>query len=307
MKNVVKRKFSGAYGIVLTPFQDNGTIDYDLLENQLEKAFSSSLDGLVICGSTGEFSRMSFEENTNIIRLAGEINNGRKQLVCGATASDSYWANKYMEAISKVKADGALIAPPYYFTLSDDEILSYYRDISLNNTGNVPIVGYNIPQCTAPISLKVFEGLLELENFGGFKNSWHNLHEIMMMVDLRNRVRPDVSMLTGLDSCLYATLAIGGDGLFTAITYLLPDYVRIIIDEFGKSDKSYSCQCDLLELINIINQFSFPYGYRVLAEAAGFSLGKSREVVPNNIKNLAENVLPQMKTIIDRLNGRFVK
>lgn len=297
----MERHFKGAYGIVLTPFNDNGTVDFALFTSQMETAFSSSLDGLVLCGSTGEFSRMSFEENVEIIKLAGEINNSRKQLICGATASDSYWANKYMEAISKVKADGALIAPPYYFTLSDDEILEYYRDISVNNKGEVPIVGYNIPQCTAPISMKVFEGLLELNDFKGFKNSWHNLHDIMMMVDLRNRIRPDVSMLTGLDSCLYGTLSVGGDGLFTAITYLLPDYARTIIDEFGKSDKSFKCQCDLLELINIVNKFSFPYGYRVLAEAAGFPLGRSREAVPKNIQKLSDEALQQMKAVIDRL------
>lgn len=303
----MKRKFSGAYGIVLTPFKNDGSCDFKTLELHLEKAFSSPLDGIVMCGSTGEFSRMSFEENSDVIRLAANLNHGRKQLICGATAPDSHHANKYMELISSLGASGALVAPPYYFSLGDEEIIAFYKDIAKNNRGGADIIGYNIPQCTNAVSVNVFKELLEIENFKGFKNSWHNLCDIMDMINLRNSLRPDVSMLTGLDSCLYATLALGGDGLFTAISYLLPGYARTIIDNFGKSSEAFDCQCDMLELINSVNKFSFPYGYRVLAEAAGFPLGKSRQAVPESIQHLASSELPKMKEIINKLNRRYSK
>lgn len=301
-----ERLFKGTYGIVLTPFKDDFSVDYKTLENHLEKAIESSLDGLVVCGSTGEFSRMRPEENMQVMSMATEVNAGRKQIICGATGADSYSTNKYVEHINRIGGDGALIAPPYYFPLTDEEIAEFYIDVSRNNVGNVPIVAYNIPQCTDGLSYEVFERIMELPDVKGMKNSWHDMQTITMEIDFRNKYRPDVSMLTGLDACLYGTLALGGDGEFTAIAYLLPDFARIIVDEFGKSSKSYECQCDLLRLIKAVGEFSFPYGYRVLSDVAGFPLGRCREVVSEKIKIRSDRAYREMMSIIRNLNEKYL-
>lgn len=296
-----RRILSGAYGIVLTPFDEHGGVDYMLFAKYVEKAVNTPLSGLVVCGSTGEFTRLSFQENCVLMKIASEVIKGKKQLICGATGSDSYQANKYMEFMADLNADGALIAPPYYFPLSDGEIISYYTDIAKNNSGNVPIVGYNIPQCTNKISIPVFEELLKLDAVRGFKNSWNDMQEITSEIALRNERRPDVSMLTGLDACLYGTLALGGDGLFTAIAYLLPEVMCFIIQNFGKSYKAFQVQCELIKLINVVNRFGFPLGYRVLSDAAGMPLGDGREVFSPVLKSGMEAAKEEMKGIIKKL------
>lgn len=281
-----KRIFNGIFGIVLTPFKDNGKVDYDTLEKQLSKAVGNdSLDGLVVCGSTGEFSRMGFEENTRVMKVASDVNKKKKQLVCGATSGDSYTTDRYVEYISSLGADGALIAPPYYFKLSDDEIFEFYRDVFVNNSAKLPIVGYNIPQCTCPVSVKVFDKLLEFESFKGFKNSWNDMQEITSEIALRDEKRPDVSMLTGLDACLYGTYALGGDGIFSAISYLMPEIMSFIKNNYGKNENAFKCQCDLIKLINVVNRFTFPLGYRILSDAVGNNLGIGREIVPTSFAN----------------------
>ena len=305
---IMERQFKGCYGIVMTPFLENGKVDYKSLFGHVDRiAQSSSLDGFVVCGSTGEFSRLSTDENMQLMQCVKDANNGRKRLVCGATAPDTYTTNKYVEYISALGADGMLIAPPYYFSMTDEEIIDFYDDVSKNNTAHIPIVAYNIPQCTSPISVQTFEHLLELDDVKGFKNSWMNLCDMMAMIDLRNKKRADVSMLTGLDICLYPFLSLGGDGLFTAITYLLPDYARVIFDNFGKSSISYDCQMSLIELVNEINCFSFPYGYRLLSEAAGFPLGKSRMSIGGDLSNRSKDSIERMKNIINKLNQFYVK
>lgn len=301
-----KRIFNGIYGIVLTPFKDDGKVDYDTLEKQLEKAFENdSLDGLVMCGSTGEFSRMSFEENTGVMKLASDVNKNRKQLVCGATSGDSYTTNRYVEYISSLGADGALIAPPYYFKLGDDEIFEFYRDVFENNSAKLPIVGYNIPQCTCPVSVKVFEKLLEFDSFKGFKNSWNDMQEITSEIALRDEKRPDVSMLTGLDACLYGTYSLGGDGIFSAISYLMPEIMSFIKNNYGKNDRAFKCQCDLIKLINVVNRFSFPLGYRILSDAVGCGLGTGREAVTLSCKNIMERTKKEMYDIYKNLMSNY--
>ena len=195
------RIYKGKYAIVLTPFKENGEVDYEVLERYLKRAVQSGkISGLVACGSTGEFTRLSFEENIGVMECIKDNLGDGMQLICGATASDSYTSNKYAERISKLGADGILLAPPYYFKLSDDEIIAFYDDVFKNNSANIPIIGYNIPQCTNRVSVGVFRKLLNYECFKGYKNSWNDLQEITEEICMRDAVRPDVSMFTGLDA-----------------------------------------------------------------------------------------------------------
>ena len=305
---MVKRLFQGVYGIVLTPFCENGSIDYRRLAEQAYEAASSKyLAGLVVCGSTGEFSRMSFEENANLMKTVRETV-GDKQFICGATASDSFTANRYVECASGLGADGILIAPPYYFSLNEEEIFAYYEDVLKNNAARIPIIGYNIPQCTNAVSVKNFEKLLSFECFKGFKNSWNDMQEIVTEISLRDQMRADVSMLTGLDACLYGTLALGGDGLFTAISYLMPDVMGFIYENYDSDrEKTLQCQKDLIKLIRIVGEFTFPYGYRVLSEAMGKPLGRCREAVPLTSKNKAIMAKNEMLEAVRAIRNTYIK
>lgn len=299
-----KKIFEGIYGIVLTPFKENGAVDYNTLEKQIEKTLQSkAITGIAVCGSTGEFSRMSFEENTALMKTAKAAADG-VQFICGATAGDSYTARRYAEFISELGADGILLAPPYYFKLSDEEILAYYRSV-LENT-KMPVLGYNIPQCTNPVSVSNFEKLLEFDNFKGFKNSWNDMQEITSEIALRDEKRPDATIFTGLDACLYGTLSLGGNGIFSAITYLMPDIIDVIYSNFGKNEKSFKCQCDLIKLINVVNRFTFPYGYRILSKAVGMPLGEGREAIPESTAKAAEQAEKEMYETYSALRNKYL-
>ncbi len=308
VRNKMEKLFKGTYGIVLTPFKDNGEVDYNLLEKYVSLVSESKhINGLVLCGSTGEFSRLSFDENIEIMKRTGSIIKSEdKQFVCGATAGDTYEAQKYIEKINEMEADGILLAPPYYFTLSEEEILAHYETILKFNNNKTPVVGYNIPQCTNPVSIRVFERLLDYECVKGYKNSWNDMQEITTEISIRNAKRPDVSMLTGLDACLYGTLALGGDGLFTAITYLMPRVMNYIYEMFyTDKERAFKCQCELIKLIDVVNRFTFPFGYRVLSEALGMPLGYGREAIPvfSGAKRAQEEMYIIYKNIISIIGG----
>lgn len=304
---MLERLFRGTYGIVLTPFDEKGGVDYKTLEKYASRiAGSKDICGLVVCGSTGEFSRLSFKENVDLMKTVRKVTGG-KQFICGATAGDSYTASKYIEAINDLGADGILIAPPFYFGLEEDEIIAFYDEIIKNNDKKTPIVGYNIPQCTNPVSVKAFEKLLEHDCVKGFKNSWNDMCEITAEIAIRNEKRSDVSMLTGLDACLFGTLSLGGDGLFTAITYLMPEIMNFIYTKFETDrEASFACQCGLIELINVVNRFTFPYGYRVLSEALGMPLGYGREKIPASVAERTKKALGEMSFIYNKIKEKYL-
>lgn len=303
-----KRDYAGIYGIVLTPFREYGSVDYETLGTQVDRvAQSKHLNGLVVCGSTGEFTRLRFEENVQLMETVAQANAGRKQLIFGATAGDSFTAQQYVSQISKLGADGILLAPPYYFQLTDEEILAYYAQVIAGNEASLPVIGYNIPQCTNSISTNLFRRLLEFDCLKGYKNSWNDLQQITTTIACRDRLRPDVAMFTGLDACLYGTLSLGGDGVFSAISYLMPDVMDFIYQSYcnGDEERAFQRQCDLLQLIDQVNMYTFPYGYRILSEAAGFPLGHGRAAVPGTLAKQAEGACRQMRQTIGQIRQKY--
>ena len=302
--NMQNRLYQGPYGIVITPFDENGDVDYEKLEKQIDRVCGSSIDGIVVCGSTGEFIELDAAANMAIMRLASDVNCGRKKLIVGATAADYKACIEYLKWAEKCGANGALTAPPYYFPLNDEEVVEFYRMISREWYG-VPIIAYQIPQFTSPISLYAYEKILELENIKGLKNSSGDFNQLMHEVYLRNLKREDFSVLTGSDESIYATLSVGGDGNFTALAYLLPEVIAYIYRCYGRESFSLNCQLDLLPLLRLAGSVTFPYGYKLIGEAAGFDFGKSRQAIPEQTVNRGIQIREEMEKIVYQLIYRY--
>lgn len=86
-ENDMEQIFNGLYGIVLTPFKENGEVNYGLLEAHVQRTVNAEhLSGLAVCGSTGEFTRLTFEENIELMKTVKNAIDGKMQFICGATA-----------------------------------------------------------------------------------------------------------------------------------------------------------------------------------------------------------------------------
>ena len=98
----------------------------------------------------------------------------------------------------------------------------------------------------------------------------------------------------------------GGDGVFSAIAYLMPEVSDFIIKNHGKYDKAFKCQADLIKLINVVNRFTFPFGYRVLSDALGCPLGVGREEVPPTMALSVERAKQEMKDIYRDIINKYL-
>lgn len=269
-------RIKGAYGIILTPYKPDGSIDYNEMQRQVDYVCRTGIRGLVACGSTGECAQLSPQENMDIMSAVAEAIDGRKPLVCGATAGDVKTSQKYLSHMAKLGACGALTAPSYYFPLSDEDVLEFYKEAAHGNSG-VPIVAYHIPQFSSGISLPVYEKLLEIPEICAIKNSSGNINFQMQMVSLRNERRPDFSVLTGSDEALLASLSVGCDGNFTALAFLLPELTQAIYDRFAANSGALDCQMASVPLIRFSGTYPFPVGYKLIGEARGFRFGPYRQ------------------------------
>ncbi len=294
-------RFQGGYGIVLTPFTDDGKVDFKELEKNLNYVCESNIKGVVACGSTSEFTYHSREEAKEVMAFAKKIIAGRKEFICGATAANCHETKELLKFIEELGADGALVAPPYYFPLSDNDVLDFYKEIA-SEKGNLPIIAYQIPQCTSGISMNVYQELLKLPRIMGIKNSSGNVLQIMQQITLRNEVRKDFSVLTGSDESIYALVNCGANGSFTAIGYLYPDLIANVYKNL-KNEKGLYYQEIVVKLAALAGSIPYPLGYRILGEASGnFNFGKYMQAVSSDrmkeyvaVKCRMQDVLKQIK------------
>lgn len=294
--------FQGPYGIVMTPFLSNGKVDYEELGRQLENVCKTSITGLVVCGSTGEFTYLSMDEMNEIMAFSKKIIAGRKEFICGATSPSTHHTLELLRYIEELGADGALVAPPFYFPLSDSDVLDFYTTIA-NAPGKLPIVAYQIPQCTSGISMSVFQELLKLPRIKGLKNSSGNCLQIMQQIDLRNEMRKDFAVLTGSDESIYALVNCGANGSFTAIGYLYPELVANVYRHL-KDEEGLYYQHIVVKLATLAGKITYPLGYRMLGEASGkMNFGKYLQAVSKERMKGYEVIKGQMQEVLKEYEG----
>ncbi len=293
------RRFQGPYGIVPTPFMQDGRVDYRQIEGMVDGLCGTELAGIVVCGSTSEFVMLSAEENKEIMRIASETINGRKPLICGATGPDGRACRDYLLHMSKLGAQGALIAPPYYFKYGGEEVVEFYRSLGGADCG-AAVIAYQIPDFSSPIPLDKMQELMSLPWVCGLKNSSANIKQIMHQIDMRNELREDFSILTGTDDALTACLFGGCDGSFTALAALFPKTIVEIYKavRLGDREEAARLQSRLLHVTRLADLLPFPVGYKLLAEAAAGMKTSYRQPVGEQGKKRMGEIKREMEALL---------
>lgn len=187
---------------VVTPFDDNGAVDEQAFRANLEHQVEHGATGFIVAGCTGEFWALTGQERVRLVELAVKSVGDQVPIIAGTSAIKPAEVIELTKAVEDKGANGALILPPYFVKLSDDEIMANYERIS--DAVTLPIMLYNIPQnATNAISAKLAMRLSELEQVVAIKESagdWNNFHAITMAVRDRIRVFCGPSTLYGVSA-----------------------------------------------------------------------------------------------------------
>lgn len=261
---------AGSYGILLTPFRKDGRVDFKELEREVEVLCNTNLDGIVTCGSTSEFLFCTAEENKEILKTVHTVTGGRKKIIGGASSPGRKTTMEYLEYMRQVGVDVALVSPPYYYKYTDEEIASFYREIT-GGALAVNVIAYHVPGFTNPIRESVFLEFLENERMVGMKNSGQNIREISNQTQLRDLRRKEFSIITGTEEAFLPCMAAGCNGAFTAFGAIMPDYMKGIYDTFqaGAYVLCRKLQSAVLPLMRLCAAETFPLAYKLLGEVVG--------------------------------------
>ena len=213
-------KPEGILPALVTPFTDDGkTVDEDRLRALVNHCLELGVHGVVPCGTTGEFVNLTTEEKKRVIKIVVDEVNGRVPVVAGTGASGTDQAVEMTRYAKDVGATAALIVTPYYLKPADRGIYEHYYTIT--NEVDLPIILYNIPQCTGlPLPWQMVEDLAQIPNIVGVKDSSGQLSFILAVLE---KVRDKINVLCGHDEVVLAGLAAGCSGAILASANVIPD------------------------------------------------------------------------------------
>ena len=142
MKKII---FKGVASAVPTPFNESG-INIDEFKRFLDFQIDNKIDGLVVCGTTGESSTMSTEEKIEVIKCSLEVSNGRIPIIAGTGSNNTREAIKMSQIAESLGVDAVLIVTPYYNKTTQKGLVAHYKAIA--ESISVPIILYNVPSRT---------------------------------------------------------------------------------------------------------------------------------------------------------------
>lgn len=209
--------FKGAFTALVTPFS-GGQIDAQALRNHVDFQIDKGIDGLVPCGTTGEASTLSHDEHIEVVRITVEHTAGRVPVIGGSGSNSTSEALELTRRVKEVGADACLMITPYYNKPTQDGLYQHFSTVA--EKVDTPIVLYNVPGRTGVNMLpETVARLAAIPNVVGLKDATADLKQASYT---RQVVPDDFVILSGEDTLVYPLMAVGGSGVISVTSNILP-------------------------------------------------------------------------------------
>lgn len=238
--------FSGAYTALITPFNEDGSVDFDAFRDLIEDQIKQGISGILPVGTTGESPTLSHKENLKVVEEAIKIAAGRVPVIAGTGSNSTSEAIEMTKIAKEMGADASLQVVPYYNKPTQEGIFQHFTAIA--DECDMPIIVYNIKgRSGVNVETDTLMRLAEHKNIVGVKEASGDLAQMM---DVINRKPKDFCVLVGDDNIIFPFVALGGDGVISVISNILPGKVEKLIDltKEGKLDEARELHYELLPL-----------------------------------------------------------
>ena len=264
--------FRGVWAAAVTPHRREGyEADFASTLEMVDQLSRSGINGIVLLGATGEFLNIKNDERQRLVHLA--VKRSRVPIIAGVSHSTLDAAIQLADAAVDSGVAGVLLMPPYFYRYGDAEILEFYRLFAVAVGGAVPIILYNIPAFTNPISFAVVHDLLTGGEFAGIKDSSGDLSFMDQIAGLRSKT--NFSWLCGNDRTIVPARRSGCDGIVSGTACAVPELILALSTALDRGDVDAvgALEKHLMELIEWLDRFPVPVGISAASEARGAKVG----------------------------------
>lgn len=224
--------FRGAITALVTPFK-NGAIDEEAYRALIEWQIEQGINGLLPCGTTGESATLSHEEHEEAVRICIEQVKGRVPVMAGAGSNNTAEAVRLTAFAKKAGADAALLISPYYNKPTQEGLFLHFK--AINDAVDLPLFVYNVPGRTGSNVLPstVARMYRELPHVVGIKEATGNLVQIS---EVAEQCGDGFTLLSGDDFTALPTMSVGGKGVISVTSNVLPAKVAAMCAAWDRGD-----------------------------------------------------------------------
>ncbi|MBP3581957.1 MAG: 4-hydroxy-tetrahydrodipicolinate synthase [Clostridia bacterium] len=228
--------FEGSAVALITPFYKNGQVNYYTLKELIEFQIANNTKAIVILGTTGEASTITFEEREKIIKFSASIINKRVPLIVGTGSNDTKRAIFLTKQAEKLGADTALVVTPFYNKCNQEGLFIHYKRVA--ESVKIPIILYNVPSRTGVNILpETVLKLSKIKNISGIKEASGNFCQISKLINILPK---NFAVYSGDDSLNLPIYALGGKGTISVTANCYPEKVSLLyyyasINDYGNA------------------------------------------------------------------------
>ena len=268
-----KEIFKGVGTAIVTPFTEND-VNYEEFGELLDDQIEAGVSAVIVCGTTGESSTMSEDEKKKLIKYAVDKTSNRIKVIIGTGSNNTMSAIKMSQYAEKAGADGLLLVTPYYNKTTQEGLVAHYKAIA--DSVDLPIILYNVPSRTGVNILpETCQKLSKIDNIVGVKEASGDISQVAKIAYLCG---DDLAIYSGNDDQIIPILSLGGKGVISVLSNVMPKYTVEMLDSFWKGDceKAGKMQVEAMDMIDALFCEVNPIPVKYALNEIGYDFGKPR-------------------------------
>ena len=284
--------FKGAGVAIITPMHEDGSVNYEKLEEILEFQIANSTDAVIICVTTGESSTMTHGEHLKTIKFAVDKVAKRVPVIAGTGSNCTETAIMMSKEAASYGVDALLVVTPYYNKATQKGLIAHYTAIA-NAVPETPIIMYNVPSRTGcnlqPATVAAL--VKNVKNIVGIKAASGDLSQIAKMMSMAGE---DLELYSGNDDQILPIMSLGGLGVISVLSNVAPKQTHDIVMKFMEGDtrEAARLQLEAIPLINALFCEVNPIPVKTAMNMMGMEVGPLRmplcEMEESNKETLAK-------------------
>ena len=267
--------FKGAGVALITPFNEDETVNYDMLGELIERQIAGNTDAIIVCGTTGEPATMTEDEKLAVIKYAVEKTAGRIPVIAGTGGNATSVVIDFSKKAEALGVDGLLVVTPFYNKATQNGLYAHYKEVA--KAVSLPIIMYNVPSRTGcNIAPETAVRLArDCENIVGIKEASGNISQVAKLAKQAGGI---LDIYSGNDDQVIPILSLGGIGVISVLSNVAPKAAHDMVMEYLEGDrkKAAALQLDYLELINALFCEVNPIPVKGAMNLMGYNVGKLR-------------------------------
>ena len=292
-------KFGRVLTAMITPFKEDGSVNYAVAEQLAVHLADHGTDSLVVCGTTGESPTMTWDEEYELFQVVQKAVAGKALVIAGAGSNSTKEAIVATQKAAKLGLDGCLQVVPYYNKPPQEGLYNHFRAIA-QSAPELPIMLYNIPGRTGQNMLpETVARLAEISNIVAVKEASGNLDQASQ---IRCLTSPEFAIYSGDDSLTLPMLAVGGSGVVSVASHLVGEQLQQMIKAFeaGQVQVATQIHLQLFDLFKALFLTTNPILVKTALKLQGWDVGSTRPPLcdpPVEVTQKLKDVLSQLATV----------